>query len=88
MKKEYKKPIVVIETFQLDAAIAGSCKEDAEALNKKYEKLGFSPDSCTFMGGEFFNSFNCQMDLTGEGGDSNDTVCYHGPLEGTVFINS
>ena len=88
MKKEYKKPIAVVESFQLDAAIAGSCKEDADALGKKYEKLNYSPDSCTFLG-EFFGDGNCQTDLTGEiQGDLNDTVCYHGPLEGYVFIYS
>lgn len=88
MKKEYKKPIAVIETFQLDAAVAGSCKEDAETLGEDYEKLGYAPDSCVWCDGAAFNHSNCQLDVTGSGGDSNDSVCYHGPIEGIVFINS
>lgn len=88
MKKVYKKPIAVIESFQLDAAIAGSCKEDAETLGKEYEKLGYNPAGCEWCGGEAFSHSNCYFDVTGGNGDSNDTVCYHGPIDGIVFINS
>lgn len=90
MKKVYKKPVVVIESFQLDAAIAGNCKADAEAQEKKYTKLGYTEDTCTYAGGQYFNYDNCEVDLTGPEGDGNDETCYHGPLlaGGIVFINS
>lgn len=90
MKKTYIKPIAVIESFQLDAAVAGTCKADAEADGNTYIKLGFTENTCTYDDGQFFNYDNCEMDLTGPEGDGNDTICYHGPLlaGGIVFINS
>lgn len=90
MKKTYIKPVAVIESFQLDAAVAGTCKTDAEAQGGTYVKLGFTEDDCIYGGGAYFNYNNCDEDLTGPGGDGNDTTCYHGPLlaGGIVFINS
>lgn len=83
MKKIYIKPILVIESFQLDASVAASCSSQG------YIPIGYGEDSCTSAGGAFFNYDNCEMDLTGAGGDGNDTPCYHGPfLTGATFISS
>lgn len=83
MKKVYKKPIVVIESFQLDAAVAASCSSQG------YIPINHGENTCTFDNGEFFNYNNCQMDLTGPEGDNNDTTCYHGPLlAGSTFVAS
>lgn len=83
MKKAYMKPLVVIESFQLDASIAASCS------SQNYIAINYGEDTCTFDNGNFFNNNNCQLDLTGPGGDGNDTVCYHGPsLAGLTFISS
>lgn len=83
MKKEYKKPYLLVETFQLDAAIAASCSSQG------FIPIGRSENTCSFDGGQFFNYNNCQMDLTGPEGDGNDTKCYHGPmLAGNTFIAS
>lgn len=84
MKKVYTKPIVVIESFQLDAAIAASCSSQG------YIPIGYGEDNCTYDNRQFFNCNNCQMDLTGAGGDGNDTLCYHGPLlaNNVTFISS
>ena len=83
MKKVYKKPIVVIESFQLDAAVAASCSSQG------YIPIGHGENACSYDNGQFFNYANCQMDLTGPEGDNNDTTCYHGPLlAGSTFVAS
>ena len=88
MKKVYKKPVAVIESFQLDAAIAASCS------SQNFIPIGFGEDICGFDEGsdrefQFFNYHNCDFDLTGPEGDDNDTICYHGPHEaGMTFIAS
>ena len=83
MKREYKKPVLAVESFQLDAAIAASCS------SQHYIPIHYGEDDCVFEGGQFFNYNNCQVDLTGSGGDGNDTTCYHGPLlAGATFISS
>lgn len=88
MKKKYVKPILVIESFQLDAAIAASCS------SQRFIPINYGENSCGFDEiskgyWQFFNYDNCEMDLTGPGGDGNDTLCYHGPmLAGSTFISS
>ena len=83
MKKVYMKPMIVIESFQLDATVAASCSSQG------YTPINYGENSCSFDDGQYFNSNNCQMDLTGSGGDRNDTICYHGPsLVGVTFISS
>lgn len=89
VKKKYEKPMIVIESFQLDAAVAGTCKETAEDQGYTYVKLGFGENTCSFDNGQFYNYNNCQVDLTGPEGDGNDSLCYHGPgLANLVFVNS
>lgn len=88
MKKKYVKPILVMESFQLDAAVAASCS------SQKYIPIGYGENSCGFDKistdyWQFFNYDNCEMDLTGPGEDGNDTLCYHGPiLANSTFISS
>lgn len=88
MKKKYVKPIIVIESFQLDAAIAASCSsQDFIPINYGENSCGF--DEISSGRWHFFNYNNCEMDLTGSGGDGNDTECYHGPiLANSTFISS
>lgn len=81
MKREYKKPYLLVETFQLDAAIASSCSSNgATAINHDMQTctaveeapgLGYFGPACLAAGGDDVNKLN--------GGDSNDGFCYHGP---------
>lgn len=82
MKKIYTKPYIVLESFQLDAAIAASCSSQG------FIPINHGEDECTFDNGQFFNNNNCQFDLTGPDGDGNDTLCYHGPIWGLTFVAS
>lgn len=85
MKKEYKKPYLLVESFQLDAAIAASCSPGKIPLH-------YGLDSCTLeeemFGFGYFGNL-CIHDVKVEG-DGNDTICYHGPKgEATaLFMNS
>lgn len=81
MKKEYKKPYLLVESFQLDAAIAGACKQAGLTPINHYlntctaaeeaPELGYFGAACEAAGGDNVNLW--------EGGDSNDGFCYHGP---------
>ena len=88
MRKKYEKPLLIIESFQLDATIAASCSSN------NYVPLGYTEKECgideIYEGYyQFFSSYNCEMDLVGSSGDGNDTICYHGPIAtGVTFINS
>lgn len=88
MKKKYIKPYIVIESFQLDAAVAASCSsQDYIPINYNENGCGFDEISTGYW--QFFNYDNCEMDLTGPEGDGNDTTCYHGPmLAGSTFVAS
>lgn len=88
MKREYKKPYLLVESFQLNAAVAGSCAAQHGIT------INYGENSCGFDVGvtkqfQYFNYKNCEVDLTGPD-DGNDTICYHGPLAagGLVFIAS
>jgi hypothetical protein len=86
MKKDYKKPYLLIESFQLNAAVAGSCAaQGGITINYGENRCGFDVGVDNQF--QFFNAFNCDMDLTGPE-DGYDTICYHGPTLGLLFIAS
>ncbi len=90
MKRTYTKPLIAMESFQLNAAIAGACSTDDKiAINYGENTCGFDKEGAIDNQWAFFNYNNCDVDLTGPGGDGNDTECYHGPiLTNVTFINS
>ena len=81
MKRTYEKPMLTVDSFQLDAAIAASCSSEEKI------PLGYADVSCLQANlpdiGLIFNS-DCGLDVTAQkfnyGGDDNDTYCYHGPF--------
>lgn len=70
MKKKYSAPVIEIESFQLDAAIAASCGA----------KLNHSANTCTYGESGYFTGA-CAIDIESTGGIY-DGICYHGPLDG------
>ena len=90
MKKEYSRPLLAYEAFQLTAAIAGDCNlklnHYSYACTADENGLGLGPNTT----GVFFDYNNCQIDLTGPEVDGADSVCYHGPMftVGQVFMAS
>lgn len=91
MKKEYVKPYIAVESFQLNAAIASSCSSE----NKL--PLNFTDDTCVDSTGSGYFGDACGsaggIDMTppyDHGGDDNDGLCYHGPVTDVadMFMNS
>ena len=85
MKKKYVKPYVVVESFQLNAAVASACSTDGKM------PLHYAMDTCTAEeeapGLNYFGDM-CIHDVKVEG-DGNDTICYHGPTPAeSVAFNS
>lgn len=87
MKKKYVKPMIVIESFHLDAAIAGSCSSGTP-INHYQSSCGFGTPSEEGFQYEYFADPLCVTDLTLGGGDGNDGGCYHGPYlsESVTFV--
>lgn len=88
MKKKYVKPFVLIESFQLDAAIAGSCSSGTP-INHYEDSCGFGAPSEPGFNFEYFAGDACVFDVTLDGDDDNSTNCYHGPYlndSGQIFV--
>lgn len=89
MKKEYQKPYLAVESFQLNAAIAASCtSEDKAPINHgQYDcKLGDNPGEIE----DVIFGAACVDDVYTQSGDGNDFFCYHGPVAdmSSVFVYS
>ena len=89
MKKTYSKPYIAVESFQLDAAIAASCSSSGLI------PLGFYQETCADEEGPGYFGDACGRDpngtdVTAPGADSNDRICYHGPIPGVydMYMNS
>lgn len=84
MKKEYVKPYLAFESFQLGAALAGSCGGSNQFA------LNHSIDGCDAVeegGGVFFGAA-CPKNIFSYEGVSKDGVCYQGPVEGGLYLTS
>lgn len=89
MKREYEKPYLAVESFQLNAAVAASCSSQGRQPINYYEnncKVGDDPGEPAI---EYLGNA-CELDIIGGvGGDDNDSLCYQGPFDPyTVFIKS
>ena len=80
MKKEYRSPFLIMESFQLNAAVAGSCSGSKIVLNH-------AQSSCIYdNGGEVLFSTQCDIDLVHSSED--DGYCYTGPFGKDNFLAS
>ena len=74
MKKEYTKPFLAVESFQLDAAIAASCSTAGKV------SLNHGLNNCTLIeevpGEEIFGGA-CVEDIYNFNTEGNDGFCYH-----------
>lgn len=89
MKKEYQKPYLAVESFQLNAAIATGCSSEGK------QPIHYAENTCWLGDNEgeqpsVFIGAACEVDVVnGVGGDGNDTLCYQGPIDPyAVFIKS
>lgn len=90
MKKEYIKPYLAVESFQLNAAIATACSaEYITGTNEKKTAIHYGEDSCTLIEelGISYIGNACGTDIVNVTDD--DYFCYHGPIDPyAMFIKS
>ena len=70
MKKEYSKPQIVFDSFQLSQSIAGNCDFISN----------FAAEVCMILEpetGDIVFGSDCPFTVPG----ANDTICYHVPVE-------
>ena len=89
MKREYQKPYLAMESFQLNAAIAASCSSEGKQPIHYGENTCIVGDNSDETSIEYLGNA-CVLDIVGEiGGDKNDTICYQGPFDPfQIFIRS
>ncbi len=81
MKKKYSTPYLIVESFQLDTAIANCSSEGGVAIGKYLSNC---------MMDFYFASYcsdNGGADVT-DPDDENDKICYHESLGGAIFLAS
>lgn len=79
MKKEYVKPYLALESFQLVAALAGSCQH---AINHSVYDCA-NGDVTAFFGS------HCDLDIYKiDGGITDDGLCYQVAVEGITYLTS
>lgn len=80
MKKAYTKPMIAIETFQLNAGVA-ACKDN---IHKTQYECEYEADGLIYFGG--YNG-DCTWDPE-DSGIEGDDICYHGYNSPYIFIAS
>lgn len=76
MKKEYVKPYLALESFQLVAALAGACSEGGSS------PLNSGIDSCILADDTLFGSA-CEDSV-----HDYPELCYQGPVNGGLYLTS
>ncbi len=79
MKKEYVKPYLALESFQLVAALAGACNGAGQT------PLNQSIDECTAVeegGGMLFGNA-CTVNV-----HLQPNICHQGPVNGGTYLTS
>lgn len=82
MKKEYVKPYLALESFQLVAAVAGSCNEP---LNHSIDGCTFTDEANDTNNPLFGNS--CDQKIY-EFGTNDEGICYNYLAEGGMYLTS
>lgn len=81
MKRNYTKPYLLVESFQLNAAVATSCSSEGKQPIHYGENTCIVGDDSDETYIEYLGNA-CEIDVVGDvGGDNNDTFCYHGPID-------
>lgn len=82
MKRTYTKPLIAMESFQLNAAIAGACKDDGKHLLNHYQSTCNALDIDKGETGDVFFGLACAatgVDVTAKDWQDEGGLCYHGP---------
>ena len=89
MKRNYTKPYLLVESFQLNAAVATSCSSEGKQPIHYGENSCIVGDDSDEQPMEYLGNA-CELDIINNvSGDANDTLCYHGPFDpDEIFIMS
>ncbi len=83
MKTEYQKPYLAVESFQLNAAIAGACRDSgAVPLNHGLNDCSPAEEA---PGIQLFGAA-CEIDIVND--DNPDGTCYQGLTDQGKFFES
>lgn len=80
MKKEYKKPIALVENFEMDEFIAGACRDAGKGIYDAPKMIGSTIDDCPVdkNGTIYFSAYCATLD---SGINTFDyAACYQGIL--------
>lgn len=81
MKRAYKKPSIAVESFQLNAAIAGSCA-DANKI-----PLNHGMETCSLGPAGFYFVLQYECDISFDDPDD-EFYCYHGSTSLSPYFES
>lgn len=81
MKKVYKKPMIIFESFSLSVAIAGDCGVETDAPSNGV--CGYENEA----GQMLFVEGITGCEFKAPDGSFNE-ICYHVPTEATMLFNS
>ena len=85
MKKEYKKPVIVMEDFSLSTSIATEC--DVETGNPSYNECGMDMSGLIVFLSSMGGCTHIKVDdIDGDGGYGD--ICYHVVAVGRNVFNS
>lgn len=82
MKKEYIKPLVIVENFSLSTNIAGNC---GLIVNNSSENVcAYNPDRSS----KYIFTSTISACITHEDDGEYEGICYHAPTEAYELFNS
>lgn len=82
MKREYAKPFLAVESFQLDAAIAGDCGGDKQKLNQEINECTMRDSQGMYDSEDFNFGMACGINVVQE------DPCYHAMSLGVAYMIS
>ena len=91
MKRTYTKPLIAMESFQLNASLAAACSTQTDdATGLPGIAIHYGENTCTANeekpGLGYFGAM-CDDNVVDVGGDGNDGICYHAHEYG-IFLAS
>lgn len=87
MKKEYKKPLIYIESLVVSEFIAGTCAIDV-GFSETSCKLVDQPDEPDFDPITYFAVRPCDQDPRPNPSTGNNGLCYHETTDPNAYFGS
>lgn len=82
MKKQYRAPGIIFESFSLNVSIAVGC---AVETNATQGSCGYDMGWGMYI---FFHGIDACLDKIPEENDGNNSICYHNPTDESRLFSS